>query len=219
MGLRPRKTITRKLGKNRCLWRLAANNIGATANSGAKMRIAAWSIVGLAMVVGASSQQPAARAQPDAQVLKRAEIQRRAYELRPQRRDAPMRYINLSDNEMREVQEVASKHLSKTVLNVSPVIEGCPCEEGPMCTDQVYVVTHASGKPVGLQLSRVNKVWRVGVVQMWWLKYDALRAKVNAANYEKFLGAESDLFREFPICVGELVTPPVAGPVEGERKK
>jgi hypothetical protein len=195
-----------------------ANNIGATASSGAQMRIAAWSIVGLVMAVGASAQKPVPSALLEAH-MKRAEIQRRAHELRPQRRDTPMRYINLSDNEMREVQEVASKHLSKTVLNVSPVIEGCPCEEGPMCTDQVYVVTHASGKPVGLQLSRVNKVWKVGVVQLWWLKYDALRAKMNAANYEKFLGAESDLFREFPVCVGELVAAPVAVPVAAEGKK
>jgi hypothetical protein len=206
------------LEKNRCLWRRAANTIGATAGSGAEMRIAAWLIAGLALALGAGAQQPVPSARLEAS-MKRAEIQRRAHELRPQRRDTPMRYLNLSDNEMREVQEVASKHLSRTVLNVSPVIEGCPCEEGPMCTDQVYVVTHASGKPVGLQLSRVNKVWKVGVVQLWWLKYDALRAKVNAANYEKFLRAESDLYREFPICVGELVTATEAAPAAAEGKK
>lgn len=169
------------------------------------MRIATVLTVSLTFAIAASAQQPLPRAQLDAQLLKRAEIQSRAFELRPQRRDAPMRYINLTDNEMREIQEVASKHLSKTVLNVSPVIEGCPCEEGPMCTDQVYVVTHASGKAVGLQLSRVKKVWKVGVVQLWWLKYDALRAQMESMGYPNFVRAESELYRDFPICVGELV--------------
>ena len=116
-----------------------------------------------------------------------------------------MRYVNLSDNEMREIQEVASKHLAKTVLNVSPVIEGCPCEEGPLCTDQVYVVTQVSGMPVGLQLSLVKKVWKVGVVQSWWLRYDALRAQQRTMNYRAYSSSESELYREFPVCVGELV--------------
>jgi hypothetical protein len=166
----------------------------------------------MAFALAASAQQPAARAQIDAreaQALKRSQIQSRAYELRPRRRDAPMRYVNLSDNEMREIQEVASKHLSNTLLNVSPVIEGCPCEEGPLCTDQVYVVTQASEKSVGLQLSLVKKVWKVGVVQSWWLKYDALHAEARASgkrfDYEKLVRAESELLRDFPTCVGELV--------------
>lgn len=205
MSMRACKTITRKFGKKRCLRRLTANNIQTTVNPGAEMRIAAGSIAGFALAFGASAQQPVPRAQLDAQLLKRAEIESRAYELRPRRRDAPMRYVNLSDNEMREIQGVASEHLSNTVLNVSPVIEGCPCEEGPLCTDQVYVVTHASGKSVGLQLSRVKKVWKVGVVQLWWLKYDALRAQTKSMDYQKFVRAESELYRDFPICVGELV--------------
>jgi hypothetical protein len=208
MSMRGRKTITRKFGKKRCLRRVTANNIQTTVKPGAQMRIAAWSITGMAMAIAAGAQQPPPRAQIDAreaQLLKRAEIERRAYELRPRRRDAPMRYLNLSDNEMREIQGVASEHLSNTVLNVSPVIEGCPCEEGPMCTDQVFVVTHASGKSVGLQLSRVKKVWKVGVVQLWWLRYDALGAQKSSMDYQKFMRTESELYRDFPICVGEMV--------------
>ena len=147
----------------------------------------------------------------DALVAKRMDMQTRAFELRPRRRDEPLRYVNLSDNEMREIQQVAQSYLSKTVLNVSPVVEGCPCEEGPMCTEQVYVVTLASGKATGLQLSRVKKVWKVGVVQMWWSRYDALREQQKKMEYRAFMRAESELYREFPVCVGELVK------VEGKK--
>jgi hypothetical protein len=163
----------------------------------------------MVLAVAAIAQQPrpaVATATRQMQAQKRVDILDRAYELRPRRRDSPMRYINLSDNEMREIQDVASRHLSRTVLNVSPVIEGCACEEGPLCTDQVYVVMHASGKSVGLQLSRVKKIWKVGVVQLWWLKYDALRAQGGSMDYQKFLRAEGDLLREFPVCVSELAT-------------
>ena len=116
-----------------------------------------------------------------------------------------MRYLNLSDNEMREIQDVAQKYLAKTMLNVSPVIEGCPCEEGPMCTDQVYVVTYVSDHAKGLQLSRVKGVWQIGVVQQWWTKYDALR-RARGNGLLGVIGVKrSELFREFPSCVGELV--------------
>ena len=148
---------------------------------------------------------------PAAQVMQRMDLVARAFELRPRRRDTPLRYLNISDNEMREIQQVAANHLSKTVLNVSPVVEGCPCEEGPMCTEQVYVVTYASDKAIGLQLSRTKKVWKVGVVQLWWSKYDALRAQQEKMGYRAFVSAESELFRDFPICVGELVK------VEGKK--
>ena len=80
-----------------------------------------------------------------------------------------------------------------------------------MCTEQVYVVTLASGKATGLQLSRVKKVWKVGVVQMWWSRYDALREQQKKMEYRAFMRAESELYREFPVCVGELVK------VEGKK--
>lgn len=172
------------------------------------MRIALWWVAGLALAVTASAQERATVAQRDARLLeldKRVAIEQRAFELRPRRRDTPLRYLNISDNEMREIQQVAEKYLTPTMLNVSPVIEGCPCEEGPMCTDQVYVVPFANDKASGLQLSRVRKVWQVGVVQQWWTRYDALNARYEKMDYREFRRAESELFREFPSCVGELV--------------
>jgi hypothetical protein len=172
------------------------------------MRIAPWRVAGLALAMTASAQQPATVAQREsrrAELDRRIAIEQRAYELRPRRRDAPLRYLNISDNEVREIQQVAEKFLTPTMLNISPVIEGCPCEEGPLCTDQVYVVPFANDKATGLQLSRVKNVWQVGVVQQWWARYDALNARGKKMDYLEFRRAESELFREFPSCVGELV--------------
>ena len=172
------------------------------------MRIRQIILFTLALAAVSNAQDPRAPARTsaaDGQLMRRMDLQARAFELRPRRRDAPLRYVNISDNEMREIQQVAATHLSKTVLNVSPVVEGCPCEEGPMCTEQVYVVTLASEKAVGLQLSRIKKVWKVGVVQLWWSKYDALRAQEKTMDYRTFVSSEAELYRDFPICVGELV--------------
>src|ERR1041384_5277939 len=93
----------------------------------------------------------------------------RAFELRPVRRDTPLRYLNLSDEEVREVQRVSAKYLPRDTVNISPVVTGCPCEEGPDCTEQVYVLASKESGTRGLQLSRVRNRWTVGVVQQWWL--------------------------------------------------
>jgi hypothetical protein len=172
------------------------------------MRIALWWMAGLAVAATASGQErmtPAQMKEWMALETKQRAIEGRAFELRPRRRDEPLRYLNLTDNEMREIQDVAQKYLTKTMLNVSPVIEGCPCEEGPMCTDQVYVVTYAAEQAKGLQLSRVKGTWQIGVVQQWWTKFDALAARLREKDYWAFRRQASELFREFPSCVGELV--------------
>ena len=168
------------------------------------MRIAQWWVAGLAVAVTASAEDGSASARGKVRDRERA-IEARAFELYPRRRDEPLRYLNLSDNEMREIQEVAQKYLAKTMLNVSPVIEGCPCEEGPLCTDQVYVVTYVSDQAKGLQLSRVKGVWQIGVVQQWWTKYELLRARTLKMDYLAFRREALELFGEFPSCVGELV--------------
>jgi hypothetical protein len=172
------------------------------------MRIALILVATLLVGMTAEAQErrtPAGRKAEYEQQIKRAAIERRAIELRPRRRDEPLRYLNISDNEVREIQQVAEKFLTRTMLNISPVIEGCPCEEGPLCTDQVYVVSFVAEKAGGLQLSRVKNVWQIGVVQRWWSKYDALKARRDKMNYFAFDSAESELFGEFPSCAGELV--------------
>jgi hypothetical protein len=137
-------------------------------------------------------------------------IKKRAEELRPARRNEPLRELNITDDEVREVQAIAVGYLPRDLVNISPVVTACPCEEGPTCTAQVYVVATGKGKTSGLQLSRMNQAWQVGVVQQWWLKRSAVKVQ-NTGNatldgflYEK---AVNDLLEEFPVCLGPIVPP------------
>lgn len=171
------------------------------------MRIAILSVA-LIFAVAASAEERNDQSQmsPRArEFLKRWELQKHVLALQPTRRDAPLRYLNISDNEVREIQLVAEKYVPKVLLNISPVVTGCACEEGPQCTEQVFIVAEKPGKSVGLQLSRIRNAWVVGNVQQWFLRYDALRAQQKEMDYDRFYRAEGELLREFPACVGELV--------------
>lgn len=132
----------------------------------------------------------------------------RAWSLMPERRNLPLRELNISDDEVREVQTIAAVYLPRAIVNISPVVTDCPCEEGPTCTAQVFVLATGKGKTRGLQLSRMNQTWQLGMVQAWWLKHDALKQQ-NTGN--KFLDeyreekARNELLEEFPVCVGQLV--------------
>lgn len=172
------------------------------------MRIASILSVSLLFAVAASAEERNDQSQMSPRArdfLKRWELQKHVLALQPTRRDAPLRYLNISDNEVREIQLVAEKYVPKVLLNISPVVTGCACEEGPQCTEQVFIVAEKPGKSVGLQLSRIKNAWVVGNVQQWFLRYDALRAQQKEMDYDRFYRAEGELLREFPACVGELV--------------
>jgi len=179
-------------------------------------------IVTLAVAANGESQRTRAQLEAEwAEARKFEKIWERALELQPQRRDAPLRYLNISDNEVREIQVLSEKYIPKVLLNIGPVVTGCACEEGPQCTDQVYIVAENSQNTVALQLSRVRNVWQVGVVQQWWLKYSAIRPTLDKLPWAKFQSARSELLREFPACIGELVPAEntIASAPKAEAKK
>lgn len=130
-------------------------------------------------------------------------IEKRASELRPRRRDTPMRELNISDNEVREIEVIARRSLFKSMLNISPVIAGCSCEEGPLCTDQVYVVATTASQTVSIQLSRIRNAWVIGPVQRWWTRYEMLAKRDDEMDYREFIDARNQLLLEFPMCVGK----------------
>ena len=164
--------------------------------------VAAVLALGLAALVAAEEPRASARS---ASYSNRPDTRFRAWQLLPKRRDEPLRYLNISDYEVREIQLVAEKYLPKVLLNISPVVTGCPCEEGPQCTDQVYIVAESGQSSRGLQLSRVKNAWVVGTVQQWYLKYEELVTRKPKMDFLDRMRAESELYREFPVCVGELV--------------
>jgi hypothetical protein len=137
---------------------------------------------------------------------KRQSLYRRADELRPQRRDTPLRYLNISDEEVREVQAISVKFLPRAMVNISPVVTDCPCEEGPACTAQVYVVATTGTETRGLQLSRMNERWMVGIVQQWWSRRDAVVMSKTGNDFidrYEYQRALYELYGEFPACVGQ----------------
>jgi hypothetical protein len=131
----------------------------------------------------------------------------------PARRDGPLRELNLSDIEVREIQAVVLRVLPGSILNISGVVTGCPCEEGPGCADQVWIVAHRAGITQGLQLSRINGRWALGVVQQWWMDREKLeqwwsdsgRGKTGRTHSEfvAYAKAVQALNDRFPVCATE----------------
>src|SRR5689334_23330213 len=96
-------------------------------------------IIAAGFLVITASAEPVAvkadsRALIDTEMEKREAIFQRARDLFPRRRDTPLRYLNITDNEVREIQRLAAGVQINEIMNISPVVTGCACEEGPDCT-------------------------------------------------------------------------------------
>jgi hypothetical protein len=124
------------------------------------------------------------------------------------RRDGPLRAENLSDEEVREIQSVLLAIFPGAILNISGVVTGCPCEDGPGCADQVWTVVHLPGLTKGLELSRINAHWSIGAVQQWWLDFDKLEASPKTfTSRNAYWKARQALFDRFPVCPAEPTKP------------
>ncbi|MEO8062958.1 MAG: hypothetical protein ABI821_09425 [Pseudomonadota bacterium] len=151
-------------------------------------------------------------------------IWQRALELYPGRRNTPLRDLNITDGEVREVQAIAARFLPRAIVNISPVVTECPCEEGPNCTAQVFVLATEKEKTSGLQLSRTKEAWDVGVVQKWWLKRGAIQRQNTGDTFRDYYlarKAQNDLLEEFPICAGTTGIPwksPATTKIEGKTE-
>jgi hypothetical protein len=120
--------------------------------------------------------------------------------LKPRRRDFPLREMNLSDIEVREIQQEIRDLVPPEFMNISPVVTGCDCEEGPDCDAQVFVIALNGGEHSGVQLSRISKAWRIGAIQKWWLEYDALQPQLRGMGEVRAQDALWDLVNRFPSC-------------------
>ncbi len=134
-------------------------------------------------------------------IERRSLIFDQARAIHPQRRDGPLRYLNVSDDEVREIQAAAFEIVGDVLVTISGVVSGCPCEDGPQCTDQVWVLAHKPNDTIGLLLSKVRGQWQIGTVQRWWLNFEKLAAEKNVTWYwlsDSEAGAR--LIDEFPTC-------------------
>jgi hypothetical protein len=172
------------------------------------MRLLAAAI-SLLVAFGTVAQAPLPRrsmAQEEKVYRERLEdIAYRAWEVRPRRRDTPLRELNISDNEIREIEALTSRLMRDSMVNISPVVGDCPCEEGPMCTAQVYVVATTAGKTLEVQYSRIRNAWQIGPVQAWWTRKASLEERLKRGefpDFREYLRAQDELLEEFPMCVG-----------------
>ena len=181
------------------------------------MRIPVACIAALAtLLLGASSWS-------DSRVTERQVIERRVMEnlrarlpaqlwrTRPVRRDLPLRAENISDREVTEIETVMKKLYPGSIVYISAVTTGCPCEDGPDCTDQVWSVAGRKARMSGIALSRIEDKWQVGPLQSWWLIRDRIEATYrrsrNDPDADRRMSADEYMRRmrehdeAFPWCV------------------
>lgn len=105
----------------------------------------------------------------------------KSYLPRPERIDGPLTDTNISDSEVLQVQAIVLELHPGAIVNIGGVTDQCPCEDGPGCAAQVWVVAHDLGQSHGLMLSKIEGNWQLGPVQEWWLEYDMLIARMRRA--------------------------------------
>ena len=140
------------------------------------------------------------KALTDAEMEKREAILQHAREMYPRRRDTPLRYLNITDNEVREIQRLATGIKLGEILNISPVVTGCACEEGPDCTEQVNIIAKYQDRFIEVQLSRLRNRWSIGRVQRWWLEFAALQAREPLMDRREYEKARNMRVLDFPMC-------------------
>lgn len=131
---------------------------------------------------------------------RRYRVETRISQTRPTRRNGPLRKDNLSDDEAREIQSVMAPIYPGAILNISGVVTGCPCEEGPSCSDQVWVVPQNAVNTDGALLSRMSGHWTVGPIQIWWLDKAHMEAD-RQLTFSQRTEVLDSLWEKFPACV------------------
>jgi hypothetical protein len=131
----------------------------------------------------------------------------RIREIRPARREGPLRSSNIDDREIGEIQAVTTDILPGAIVNIGGVVTGCPCEDGPSCSDQVWIVAYRPDKSMGLLLSNIDRRWQVGPVQEWWLDYENLLSRIRLLDSQAYAKAEQALNDRFPVCTAQVAAP------------
>lgn len=142
-----------------------------------------WLFLILAIIIAGSLTFTAAFADDKNWSAWKAEHERRRYihTTRPRRLDEPLRVENISDDEVREIQAVICEVFPGAIANISGVTDKCPCEEGPACDSQVWVLAHRNDRYDGVLLSRIESKWVVGAIQLWWFRYDQLQSQMMSS--------------------------------------
>jgi hypothetical protein len=122
----------------------------------------------------------------------------------PQLPNRPARRENISDEEVREVQDAALQVYPDFIVVISGVTDGCACEEGRQCSAQVGLALNRDNVTRSLVLSKINGHWKIGAVQSWWLKFREFeRTHPRPTNWDALQNwerARQALLKQFPAC-------------------
>jgi hypothetical protein len=129
------------------------------------------------------------------------DLQRRIATLDPNRYRSPtsLRDLDISDEEVLQIEAVVREIIPGAIVMISGVAKGCPCEDGPGCSAQVWIAVHLPKETRALEISDINDHWAIGPVQQWYLDSAELqRSKYpTSADYNAARDALSD---RFPTC-------------------
>jgi hypothetical protein len=136
------------------------------------------------------------------------------WKTRPVRRDPPLREENITDQEVLQIEGVMRELYPGAIVYLSAVTDGCPCEDGPGCEDQVWSVAERGGLSDELALSKIDGEWQVGPLQEWWLvrdriwdTYEKSKQEPDAfkrIDFQEYLRRLDEHFQAFPTCKLEL---------------
>jgi hypothetical protein len=115
------------------------------------------------------------------------------------RANTPLRKININDEEVRQIQAVVHELIPGAIVLISGVAEGCPCEDGPDCSAQVWTAIDRSAGIRSLELSDINDHWVIGPVQRWYLESAQLERSKFPTSAE-YYAARTTLNNRYPTC-------------------
>jgi len=96
-------------------------------------------------------------------------------------RTGNLRYENISDEEVLEIQHAVSQATSGAIVNIGSATTDCLCEKPPTCSAQVIVLIAKPNKSERFRLSRMDGHWQLSAQTKWELRYDAFEARYKDA--------------------------------------
>jgi hypothetical protein len=121
--------------------------------------------------------------------------------------NAPLRKTNINDEEVREIQAVVHELAPGAIVLIAGVTDGCPCEDGPACSAQVWTAIDRAQGVRSLELSQINGHWMIGPVQQWLLDWAQLD-RVKFRNPAEYGAAVTALNNRFPACLAAAAKAP-----------
>ena len=88
---------------------------------------------------------------------------------------AALRYENITDAEVAEIQRATASVYTGATVYISGVEVGCNCHNGSGCTDSASVAVYKPGSTSSLLLSKIDGHWQVGPYEKWQLEMNKLR--------------------------------------------